>query len=226
MRFTVRISEIDQATVTATVPDQVRGSLHDPSPAFSRPGWLVGATLVGVFAFAGPASAHVTINPQEATQGWVRAVRVPRAQRERRRVHRQARGEPAGRRAGGVGVDHAGARLDGGRRAGEAADADRGARRADHRGGLEDHLDGGRRRRRSSRASSRSSRSRSGRCPRWTGWCSRRCRRTPTARSSRWIEEPVDGKPAEQDPAPVLQLAAAPTRIRRVRFAGAAGCSE
>jgi len=32
-------------------------------------GLAVGATLVGVFAFAGPASAHVTINPQEATQG-------------------------------------------------------------------------------------------------------------------------------------------------------------
>ena len=27
---------------------------------------------------------------------------------------------------------------------------------------------------------------------------------------ARWIEEPVDGKPAEQDPAPVLRLAAAP----------------
>jgi periplasmic copper chaperone A len=32
-------------------------------------GLAAGATLVGVFAFAGPASAHVTINPQEATQG-------------------------------------------------------------------------------------------------------------------------------------------------------------
>jgi uncharacterized protein YcnI len=32
-------------------------------------GLAVGATLVGVLAFAGPASAHVTINPQEATQG-------------------------------------------------------------------------------------------------------------------------------------------------------------
>jgi hypothetical protein len=28
---------------------------------------------------------------------------------------------------------------------------------------------------------------------------------------ARWIEEPVDGKPAEQDPAPVLRLAAAPS---------------
>jgi uncharacterized protein YcnI len=29
----------------------------------------LGAAFVGVFAFAGPASAHVTINPREATQG-------------------------------------------------------------------------------------------------------------------------------------------------------------
>ncbi len=42
-------------------------------------GLAVGATLVGVFAFAGPASAHVTINPKEATQGGYGrfAFRVP-----------------------------------------------------------------------------------------------------------------------------------------------------
>ncbi|MDP9799720.1 uncharacterized protein YcnI [Catenuloplanes nepalensis] len=39
----------------------------------------LGATAVGVLAFAGPASAHVTVNPREATQGGYAKVdfRVP-----------------------------------------------------------------------------------------------------------------------------------------------------
>jgi periplasmic copper chaperone A len=39
----------------------------------------LGMTLVGVFAIAGPASAHVTVNPREATQGGYTRVafRVP-----------------------------------------------------------------------------------------------------------------------------------------------------
>ena len=112
---------------------EVRGSLHDPSPGsrgragcrrHARRRLRLRRARLGA-RDRQPAGSHA---------GLVRAVRVPRAQRERRRVHRQARGEPAGRRAGGLGVDPAGARLDGGRRAGDAADADRGARHADHRG--------------------------------------------------------------------------------------------
>jgi uncharacterized protein YcnI len=51
-----------------------------PSRTAARAALLaLGATAVGVFALAAPASAHVTVNPQEATQGGFTRVafRVP-----------------------------------------------------------------------------------------------------------------------------------------------------
>ena len=91
----------------------------------------------------------------------------------------------------------------------QAGQAARDARREDHRGRLQGHLDR-RPARASSPASSRSSRSPSASCPRTpTSSSSRRSRRTPTRRSSAGSRSPKDGAEEPENPAPVLALSAA-----------------
>ena len=155
----------------------------------------LGAVATAVFGFAAPASAHVTVNPSEATQGGYATVafRVPNesddASTTKLEVVLPADAPVA------LGVDHAGARLDGGR--GEAQGRPR--RCKVHGSEITEAVSkitwtaAGERR--SSPGSSRSSRSRWARCRRGRHrWSSRRCRPTPTARCVRWIEEPTGGR--------------------------------
>ena len=116
-------------------------------------GGLVAATAVLVLA--APASAHVTVNPSEASQGGFDEAHVPGAERARRRGHRPRRGQHARRRGDPVRVGAS--RFPGGPPTSttpHARRAGRGRGRRDHRGRRQDHVDAAGR---SSPVSSRSS---------------------------------------------------------------------
>ena len=113
---------------------------------------------------------------------------------------------PARGRPDRVGVDDAGARLDGARWSARRRPSR--SRCTARRSPRSSRRSPGRRRRPrpSSPGSSRSSRCRWARCPRWTSWSSRRSRRTPTATSCAGSRSRSTGGEEPEHPAPVLTL--------------------